>query len=116
MSIQKPVIGITMGDGAGVGPEIIMKALVDPHVYDRCSPFVIGDPKILRRAGRIVGGELTIRSIQDVSEAEFTYSTVDCLDLDLLPADLPFGQVSAEAGNAAFCYLEKAIQLANAEK
>ncbi|WP_134702616.1 4-hydroxythreonine-4-phosphate dehydrogenase PdxA [Ammoniphilus sp. YIM 78166] len=116
MSIQKPVIGITMGDGAGVGPEIIMKALGDPQIYDRCSPFVIGDAKILRRAGNLVGGGLNIRSIQDLSEAEFAYGTVDCLDLDLLPADLPFGQVSAEAGNAAFRYLETAIQLANAGK
>lgn len=113
MSNQKPIIGITMGDGAGVGPEIIMKALSDPTVYEACQPFVIGDAKLLERAGGIVDSGLTVKSILKVEDAQFQHGTVDCIDLQLLPADLPFGQVSAEAGNAAFRYLEKAIQLAN---
>ncbi|ULL18943.1 4-hydroxythreonine-4-phosphate dehydrogenase PdxA [Paenibacillus sp. H1-7] len=111
--MTKPVIGITMGDGAGVGPEIIMKALGDSAVYDSCRPFVIGDAKLLERAGRVVGSQLHIRAISSLSDAEYAYGTVDCLDLNLLPADLPFGQVSAEAGHAAFMYLKQAIELAN---
>lgn len=113
LSFGKPVIGITMGDGAGVGPEIIMKALKEAGTYEDCDPFVIGDAKLLERAGQIVGAELKVHSIQSVREAKFEYGTVDCLDLGLLPVDLPFGRVSEEAGNAAFRYLEKAIQLAN---
>lgn len=105
-----------MGDAAGVGPEIIMKALADASIYENCAPLVIGDAKILERAGRIVDSKLTVRTIASVDEAAFSHGTVDCLDLDLLPADLPFGQVLAEAGNAAFRYLEKAIQLANEAK
>lgn len=111
--MSKPVIGITMGDGAGVGPEIIMKALADESVYAGCRPFVIGDAKILERAGRVVRSRLQIRSISTLAEAAYTFGTVDCLDLNLLPADLPYGQVSAAAGHAAFMYLKRAIELAN---
>lgn len=110
----KPRIAITMGDGAGVGPEIIMKALADKALYENCEPFVIGDAKLLERANGIVHTHLKVRSIQSVEEATFSYGTVDCIDLNLLPGDLPFGEISAEAGNASFRYLEKAIQLANA--
>lgn len=113
MKFSKSIIGITMGDGAGVGPEIIIKALKDQEIYATCNPFVIGDAKRLEQANQIVNGSLHIRSIQSVDEAMFEQGTVDCIDLNLLPADLPFGQISAEAGNAAFRYLEKAIQLAN---
>ncbi|MBO8163605.1 MAG: 4-hydroxythreonine-4-phosphate dehydrogenase PdxA [Brevibacillus sp.] len=116
MATKTPIIAITMGDAAGVGPEIIMKALADASIYENCAPLVIGDAKILERAGRIVDSKLTVRTIASVDEAAFSHGTVDCLDLDLLPADLPFGQVLAEAGNAAFRYLEKAIQLANEAK
>ncbi|MDF2646889.1 MAG: 4-hydroxythreonine-4-phosphate dehydrogenase [Paenibacillus sp.] len=111
--MTKPVIGITMGDGAGVGPEIIMKALGDKDVYEGCRPFVIGDAKILERAGHVVHSQLQIRSISSLSEAKYAFGVVDCLDLNLLPADLPFGQVSAEAGHAAFMYLKQAIEMAN---
>jgi 4-phospho-D-threonate 3-dehydrogenase / 4-phospho-D-erythronate 3-dehydrogenase len=111
--MSKPVIGITMGDGAGVGPEIIMKAFNDPTIYEKCRPFVIGDAKILKRAAGILKSDLHVSSIKFTSEAAFKYGSVDCLDMDLLPADLPIGKVSAEAGNASFRFLEKAIELAN---
>lgn len=102
-----------MGDAAGVGPEIIVKALNEPAVYENCRPFVIGDAKIMRRAETIVGTGTEVAVISNLSEAKFQFGRIECLDLDLLPPDLPFGQVSAEAGNAAFRYLEKAIELAN---
>lgn len=109
----KPRIAITMGDGAGVGPEIIMKSLKNKSLYENCLPFVVGDAKLLERANKIVDTGLEVRAIQSVEEALFEYGIVDCIDMDLLPADLPFGVVSAEAGNGAFRYLEKAIQLTN---
>ncbi|CAG7636932.1 D-threonate 4-phosphate dehydrogenase [Paenibacillus solanacearum] len=114
MTMSRPIIGMTMGDGAGVGPEIIMKAMDDQAVYDNCRPFVIGDAKILERAGSVLQSKLTVRSISSPNEAQYVHGVVDCLDLNLLPADLPFGKVSAEAGHAAFMYLKKAIELANA--
>ncbi|MGF7034211.1 4-hydroxythreonine-4-phosphate dehydrogenase [Paenibacillus mucilaginosus] len=114
MNTNRPVIGITMGDAAGVGPEIIMKSLKDEQVYAVCRPFVIGDAKILERADGFVRTGLKVRRIAVVADAAFEAGTVDCLDLDLVSADLPIGQVSAEAGHAAFSYLKKAIELANA--
>ncbi|MCM3714509.1 4-hydroxythreonine-4-phosphate dehydrogenase PdxA [Halalkalibacter oceani] len=110
---EKPRIAITMGDGAGVGPEIIMRSLADQSLYESCAPFVVGDAKILKRANEVVKTNLTVRSIQSVEEAAFEYGTVDCIDLDLLPADLPFGEISAVAGDGSFRFLEKAIALAN---
>ncbi len=112
--MAKPVVGITMGDAAGIGPEVIMKALADPAMYELCRPLVIGDAKILRRADGIVGSELTVRSLQHVTDARFHHGTIDCLDLDLLPPNLPFGQISAAAGDAAYRFVERAVELAAA--
>lgn len=105
-----------MGDAAGVGPEIIMKALRDPEIYAICKPLVIGDAKILQRAETFIHTGLHIKPIQNIDEAEFKFGIVECLDLNLLPPDIPFGQVSAKAGDAAFRYLEKAIELAKEGK
>jgi 4-hydroxythreonine-4-phosphate dehydrogenase len=113
---RKPIIGITMGDAAGVGPEIILKSLNDPALYETCYPLVIGDAKILDRANQYVNTNLNINSIKDVAEAVYEYGTIDCIDLDLLPKDLELGTVSPEAGNASFRFLEKAIELAKEQK
>nr|WP_263324035.1 4-hydroxythreonine-4-phosphate dehydrogenase PdxA [Neobacillus sp. Marseille-Q6967] len=113
---MKPIIAITMGDAAGVGPEIIIKALENKAIYDQCDPIVIGDTTILTRALGFAGSKLAIRSISQIEEAKNEYGTVDCLDLKLLNEHLPVGKVSKEAGNAAFRYLEKAISLAKEKK
>ncbi|MEH7081099.1 4-hydroxythreonine-4-phosphate dehydrogenase PdxA, partial [Bacillus velezensis] len=111
-----PVVGITMGDPAGVGPEIILKSLNNKSVYQQCRPIVIGDAKILDRAQQFVNTNLEIITIEDIGEAAYEAGKVYCLDMNLVPADLPIGQVSAEAGHAAFEFLRKAIELANEGK
>ncbi|ASK62404.1 4-hydroxythreonine-4-phosphate dehydrogenase PdxA [Virgibacillus phasianinus] len=111
---KKPIIGITMGDASGVGPEIIVKSLQSEHVYEQSHPIVIGDAKMLGRAAELLEANVTIKEV-DVN-FDFTatkFGEIACYDLDLLPADLPFGQVSPEAGHAAFEYLRTAIELAN---
>ncbi len=108
-----PIIGITMGDAAGIGPEIILRALRHEEIYRSCRPVVIGDAKILQRAARITEAEhIQIHSIERMDEAVFQYGTIDCMDLDLLPEDLPYGQLSAAAGDAAYRYVAKAVELA----
>jgi 4-hydroxythreonine-4-phosphate dehydrogenase len=114
--VDSPVVGITMGDAAGIGPEVTMKALADPEMYTICRPVVIGDARILERANSIVHGALTVKRVPGPAEARFQVGVVDCVDLDLLPGDLPFGQISAAAGDAAFRYVERAIQLAQARE
>ena len=107
-----PIIGITMGDPAGVGPEVIAKALAHGSVYEICRPVVIGDAKRLGLAAEITKLPKPIRSISRVQEASFSQAEIDCLDLGVVPAGTPFGQLSAICGEAAFRYLERAIQLA----
>jgi 4-hydroxythreonine-4-phosphate dehydrogenase len=107
-----PIIGITMGDPAGVGPEVIAKALAHSSVYEICRPVVIGDAKRLALAAEITKLSKPIRSISLVQEASFSQAGIDCLDLGVVPAGTAFGRLSAICGEAAFRYLERAIRLA----
>ncbi len=114
----KPILGITMGDPASIGPEITVKAFCHPEVYDRCRPLVVGDACMLEKAKKIVGREdIVIHPITSVSEAIFTPGTIDVYDMKLVNAEtLPIGKVSVEAGEAAFQYVKKVIELANADE
>lgn len=116
MGNNKPIIGITMGDAAGVGPEIIVKSLQHRELYEQSHPIVIGDAKMLERAVRLLGTDLRVNVISAEADFKAEYGEIGCIDLDLLPADLPFGEVSAAAGDAAFQYLKTAIELANDSK
>ncbi len=87
---MKPILGITMGDAAGIGPEIIVKALAEQGIYDVARPVVFGDKKIMERAIGIIGADLSCKSVQTVSLAGNAYGTIDIVDLDNLPLDLPF--------------------------
>jgi len=106
-----PTIAITMGDAAGVGPEIVMKALGAPEVRALCNPLVIGDAARLRRAGELVGSTLEVKSLGHAREARYSPDKVECVDLKLIPVDLPFGRTSAIAGEAAYRYIERAVRI-----
>jgi 4-hydroxythreonine-4-phosphate dehydrogenase len=109
----RPVIAITMGDASGVGPEIIVKALAHGELYDRCRPLVIGDARRLERAAELCElTGVTVHRVQGVADARFTPGTIDCIDLDLIPDDLAFGRISPVAGDAAYRYIAKAVELA----
>lgn len=113
------IIGITMGDPASIGPEITAKALSDPAVYERCRPLVVGDVPVMEEALKITGldGKLKIHGIKDVSEALFQYGTIDVYDLGVVDIhELKRGEVSVMAGNAAFQYVKKVIELAMEHK
>jgi 4-hydroxythreonine-4-phosphate dehydrogenase len=100
-----------MGDAAGIGPEIIMKALAAPGVYAFCRPLVIGDAARLQLAGERVHSTLSIDSVEDPRHAAYTHGSVACVDLANIPADLPFGRTSAIAGEGAYRYIERAVRL-----
>lgn len=113
--MNKSIVGITMGDPAGNGPEITVKALAHSDLYDRCRPLVVGDAKILEQAAGFVGRtDIRIHRCEQVSDALFVPGTIDVLHLELIPdvAAFPIGQVSVEGGNAAFQCVRKVIQLA----
>jgi 4-hydroxythreonine-4-phosphate dehydrogenase len=107
----RPIVAITMGDPAGIGPEIIAKAMADPSIQDRARIFVIGDRGRLELAMDVVGSALKVRSISEPSQARFEAGTIDCLDVPSVRPDLPWGELSAEAGHAAYLFLEKAVEL-----
>jgi 4-hydroxythreonine-4-phosphate dehydrogenase len=114
--MKRPVIAITMGDAAGVGPEIIMKALARAEVHARLRPVVVGDARRLEAAGRLVASRMRVRRIDDSQGISVPPEpdTVDCIDLGLIPKGLPFGQLSAAAGEGSFRFIERAAKLAAA--
>jgi len=109
-------IGITMGDPAGVGPEVVMKALAHPAPYENARPLVIGDARRLERAAAITGLKLAVRALREPEDARFERGTVDCIDLALVPTDLPFGELSPIAGEAAYRYIERAVKLVEEQR
>jgi 4-hydroxythreonine-4-phosphate dehydrogenase len=108
----RPLVGITMGDPAGVGPEIVVKALAVPEVAASCRALVVGDASIMRAALELVGAPLELRAVDRVADGRFVPGTLECLDLGQVDArTLPRGAVSAEAGRAAYAYIERAVRL-----
>lgn len=112
--MELPIIAMTMGDAAGVGPEVIMKSLTHDWIYAVCRPLVIGDAARLREAGRIAGTGLIVLSlaVDELDRAPYERGTVNCIDLRLIPPDLPWGKVSAVAGDAAYRFVEVAARMA----
>lgn len=117
MSEKKPILGITMGDPSGIGPEIAVKALGKKEVYDICRPIIVGDGDAIKDAIRITGLPLKIKAVSDVQDADFNYGTIDLIDLKNVDISaLEYGKVSAMAGNAAFEAVKKVIELAMDKK
>ncbi len=124
--MNRPILGITMGDPFGNGPEITVKALSDSTIYNRCRPLVVGDVSAMEYAAKaakqVSGIHVSIHPVQDVKQAEFKPGVIDVYDLGLVPSEripgnpetpAPFGLgATALGGEAAFRYVEKVIQLA----
>lgn len=109
--MKRPLIAITMGDPAGVGPEIIVKALSEGELFDACRPLVIGSARRLRLAIQVTGAPLQVHVVDAPSAGSYHVGLVDCLDVVDVPDDLPWGQVSAVGGDAAYQFIAKAVQL-----
>ncbi|MCL2852396.1 MAG: 4-hydroxythreonine-4-phosphate dehydrogenase PdxA [Defluviitaleaceae bacterium] len=103
-----------MGDPASIGPEISVKALGDPVVYETCRPIIIGEKCIMEKALKVAGREdLSINSVSSVSQARFIYGIIDVLEMGVVQlSDITPGKISAKTGEAAFRYVEKVIDLA----
>jgi 4-hydroxythreonine-4-phosphate dehydrogenase len=110
--MTRPVVAITMGDAAGVGPEVVVKALARQEVYDRCRPLVVGDAGRLRRAVEITGVDLAVSMVDGPESGRYEQGIIDVVDLDCIPDDLPFGELSKVAGEGAYRFIETAVALA----
>lgn len=111
-ALPAPVIAVTMGDGAGIGPEVVVGALVSPEVASLCRPVVIGDAARLRAAAAILSLQVDVEPVETVAAARFEPGRINVIDLELLPADLQWGHLSAAAGEAAYQYVRVATELA----
>lgn len=110
---ERPIIAITMGDPAGIGPEVTAKALTRAEVWDCCRPLVVGDAGVLLRASTLLDLSWEPHAVTDVSEARFEQGAPDVYDLravDLTAFER--GAVSARAGKAAVAFVEQATRLA----
>jgi 4-hydroxythreonine-4-phosphate dehydrogenase len=112
---QQPIIGITMGDPASIGPEIAVKALLNKELYSICRPLVAGDANVFEHIVNKLKLPATIRRITDVKDAQYRFGEIDVLDLHNVDMNkLVFGEISAMAGNASFEAIKKVIDLAMA--
>ena len=115
-SNKRPLLGITMGDPAGIGPEIAVKALAERHTYDICRPLVIGDYETMKDASeKITGLNLGLNRLEEGSlcSGEYRHGMIDMLDLGNVElSKLVHGRVSAMCGKACYEYIAKAIELA----
>ncbi|MBC7233063.1 MAG: 4-hydroxythreonine-4-phosphate dehydrogenase PdxA [Chloroflexi bacterium] len=110
---EKPILGVTMGDASGAGPEIVVKALTQSQVRGLCRPIVIGDAAAFRQAARIVGSSVPIRAIHRVSEATFDADVIEVIDLHNIDLSrLEYAKVDAMTGQAAYECVVKAVELA----
>ena len=113
--MAKPKIAVTMGDPAGIGPEIIVRALAREEVRQKAVSLVIGDAKILRLAMEATGIELQIHKIGAAGEAVDENGVLNLIDRENVRMDeFQWGQISAMCGRAAYEYIETGISLANA--
>ena len=108
-----PLLAVTLGDPAGIGPEVVLKALAHEELHVRCRPLVLGDRRILERAGAWPGmPALAIEAVDDVNRADFGPGRLTLLDLhNADPAECPVGKVSPLAGRAAVAYVQQACDL-----
>ena len=115
---SRPLLAMTMGDPAGIGPEVILKALQHAEVFEQARPLVVGDSRVLARAQEWVGGpELAVEIVTNPSQGSYQPGTMTVLDMpNAAPAQVPPGQISAVAGKAAAEYVFAACDLAMANE
>lgn len=110
--MELPIVLVTMGDPTGVGPEVIVKSVDQPAVRARLRTIVVGDTRRLQEAAAIAGVRLAVHTIARPEDARFEPGAIDCLDLGVVPAGLPFGQLSPAGGEAAYRCIERAVRIA----
>jgi 4-hydroxythreonine-4-phosphate dehydrogenase len=113
----KPLIAITMGDAAGIGPEVIIKACLSGDLFDICRPFVIGESRILQKAVDLIKAPTKLQIIHSLEEIEDQPGKIDLIDLhNLAEKEVIIGKVCPACGKASLEYIYKAVDLALQKK
>ena len=113
----RPITAITMGDPAGIGPEIVVGTMLDREIYECCRPFVIGSIDIMKRAAKVLGKELKFNKISEPEEALYEYGIIDIMETGEYDTDsIVWGEVQKEAGQMSIDWIMKSIELGMAGK
>lgn len=111
--MNRPLLGISAGDPAGIGPEITAKALSRKEIYDRCRPLVVCDAGIMEQIVALCDLKLRVHAVDDPDQGHYELGTIDVLDMgNIDPAQFRFNEVSAMCGRASYEYVAKVIDLA----
>ncbi|MEE3336619.1 MAG: 4-hydroxythreonine-4-phosphate dehydrogenase PdxA [Candidatus Latescibacterota bacterium] len=113
---HRPLIGLTVGDPAGIGPEIVVKALQDPAAYTAVRPVVYADHAVLTDVIRFLDLSIDLHPITSTQQGHFNPGCIDFIDCGVLDAPAPLGQVGADGGRAGYTYLDRAIDAALAHE
>ncbi len=109
---ERPIIALTVGDPAGIGPEIVIKALAAPAMYANMRPLVFADRAVLLQTLEMLGETMELREVQAPSDGHFRAGCVDFIDAGVLSEPVTYGEVSAACGTAGYTYLDRAIDAA----
>lgn len=113
MNQNRPIVGITMGDPVGIGPEILIKSLSHPEIRHYCRPVILGDPNILGRANALTTTAISLNPVSSLAECRFSPDCTDILTLSTLdPESLSPGNPTLSSGKAMIRYIETAADLA----
>ena len=104
-----PIIGITVGDPAGIGPEIVLKALSDPDTEVPVRPLIYADRVVVEQTSDLLGSNFELNAVDSPSEARFEAGTLDFIDAKILQEPAVYGAISASGGQAGYAYLNRAV-------
>ena len=110
-STDRPLIGVTVGDPAGIGPEIVVKALSEPKIYAQMRPLIFADRISLEQTLEMLGADIELHAVSDPA-GRYEASCLDFVDVGVLKEPLAYGKISASGGRAGYTYLDRAIDTA----
>ncbi len=112
-NLRRPLLGVTLGDPLGIGPEILVKALSRPDIYKRCRPLVIGDMGVMEKALGLCGSPLGLLPVDSPEKGNYTHGSIDVLPLSCLSSQvLALSQPDARLGKAMEAYILAGVDLA----
>lgn len=113
---ELPILGVLLGNSAGVGPELVAKLAVSNYYADYCRPVIIGDLRMFEHGLKVVGGDVPHYVISDLSECDWErgYPVLDLKDQD--PEQVVYGEANAYCGASDLLQLDTAIELCKAGK
>ncbi len=115
-NMDLPRVGITMGDAAGIGPEIVLKSLSDKNILKICQPVIIGDGTCLRQTAQDLKIDIDLWDVKKSTDLPLNSGKVIVYDLDNIKQKIPSGEESAVSGKASAEYIEEAVRLWQAKK